>query len=55
MELLDGSKLLGTPIRSYSFAHQYYKEHILAVTTALNNLTQNIIDIHTHQNYSQLA
>ncbi len=49
VELLDGSKLLGTPIGSYSFAHEFYKEQILAVTTALNNLTQNITDIHTHQ------
>jgi hypothetical protein len=46
--LVDGFRLLETPIGSHSFAHEYYNEQISAVTTALNNLTKNIADIHTH-------
>jgi hypothetical protein len=42
-----GFRLLGTPIGSNSFAHEYYNEQISEVTTALNNLTKNITDIHT--------
>jgi hypothetical protein len=47
VELVDGIRLFGTPIVSHSFAHEYYNKQISAVTTALNNLTKNITDIHT--------
>jgi hypothetical protein len=47
VKLVDGFRLLGTPIGSHSFAHEYYNKQISAVTTALNNLTKNITDRHT--------
>jgi hypothetical protein len=48
VKLVDGFRLLGTPIGTHSFAHEYYNKQISEVTTALNNLTKNITDIHTH-------
>jgi hypothetical protein len=47
VKLVDGFRLLGTPIGSHFFAHEYYNKPISEVTTALNSLTKNITDIHT--------